>query len=108
MALDMAVADNMDVLSLSLGDGLEPYYRDNILLNAFGAMEKGIFMSCLVGNGGLDLVSRSNVVSCIATIGAGTLDRDFLTYVELDNGLNFIGVSLYHDCCGLSLDKKVP
>jgi subtilisin family serine protease len=107
-ALDKAVADGVDVLSLSLGGGLEPYYRDSISLGTFGAMEKGIFVSCSAGNGGPDPISLSNVAPWIATIGAGTLDRDFPAYVELGNGLNFTGVSLYHGRRGLPSGEQVP
>lgn len=107
-ALDKAVADGVNVLSLSLGGGLEPYYRDSISLGTFGAMERGVFVSCSAGNGGPDALSLSNVAPWIATIGAGTLDRDFPAYVELGNGKNFTGVSLYHGRLGLTPGKQVP
>lgn len=107
-ALDKAVADGVNVLSLSLGGGLEPYYRDSISLGTFGAMEKGVFVSCSAGNGGPDPISLSNVAPWIATVGAGTLDRDFPAYVKLGNGMNFTGVSLYHGRRGLPQGKQIP
>uniref|UniRef100_A0A0C9QY01 TSA: Wollemia nobilis Ref_Wollemi_Transcript_102_2799 transcribed RNA sequence n=1 Tax=Wollemia nobilis TaxID=56998 RepID=A0A0C9QY01_9CONI len=95
-AIDKGVADGVNVLSLSLGGGIAPYYRDAISLGTFGAMEKGVFVSCSAGNSGPDAVSLSNVAPWIATIGASTLDRDFPAFIRLGNGMNYSGVSLYH------------
>ncbi|KAL4181065.1 hypothetical protein AMTRI_Chr12g235490 [Amborella trichopoda] len=94
-AMDRAVADGVHILSLSLGGGSIDYDRDSIAVGAFGAMEHGVFVSCSAGNSGSDTYSVSNVAPWIATIGAGTLDRDFPAYVALGNGQNFSGVSLY-------------
>ncbi|KAJ0560827.1 putative cucumisin [Helianthus annuus] len=58
-------------------------------------MEKGILVSCSAGNAGPTSYSLSNVSPWITTVGAGTLDRDFLAYVSLGNGRNYSGVSLY-------------
>ncbi|ERN11298.1 subtilisin-like protease SBT1.8 [Amborella trichopoda] len=93
--MDRAVTDGVDVLSLSLGGGAAPYYRDAIAIGAFSAAEKGVFVSCSAGNAGPDASTLANVAPWIATIGAGTLDRDFPAYVLLDNNQRFTGVSLY-------------
>uniref|UniRef100_A0A0D6QUJ4 Subtilisin-like protease n=1 Tax=Araucaria cunninghamii TaxID=56994 RepID=A0A0D6QUJ4_ARACU len=95
-AIDKAVGDGVNVLSLSLGGGIAPYYRDAISLGTFGAMERGVFVSCSAGNSGPDPISLSNVAPWLATIGASTLDRDFPAYIRLGNGMNYSGVSLYH------------
>ncbi|XP_054822891.1 subtilisin-like protease SBT1.7 [Prosopis cineraria] len=94
-AMDKAIDDNVDVLSLSLGGGVANYYQDNIAIGAFAAMQKGIFISCSAGNAGPSTSSLSNVAPWITTVGAGTLDRDFPAYVSLGNGKNYSGVSLY-------------
>lgn len=93
--LDRAVQDGVHVLSLSLGGGAVPYYKDGIALGAFGAMEKGIFVSCSAGNSGPDPMTLANVAPWITTIGASTLDRDFPSPVVLGNGAMYNGVSLY-------------
>ncbi|KAK4266084.1 hypothetical protein QN277_027056 [Acacia crassicarpa] len=93
--MDRAIQDGVDVLSLSLGGGSAPYFRDTIAIGAFAAMERGIFVSCSAGNSGPGKASVANVAPWIMTVGAGTLDRDFPAYVSLGNKKRFIGVSLY-------------
>ncbi|KAA8522624.1 hypothetical protein F0562_013015 [Nyssa sinensis] len=94
-AMDKAIYDNVNVLSMSLGGGMSDYYRDSVAIGAFAAMEKGILVSCSAGNAGPSSYSLSNVAPWITTVGAGTLDRDFPAFVSLGNGLNYSGVSLY-------------
>ncbi|PIN18391.1 Tripeptidyl-peptidase II [Handroanthus impetiginosus] len=103
-ALDKAIDDNVNVLSLSLGGGMSDYYRDSVAIGAFAAMEKGILVSCSAGNAGPSAYSLSNVAPWLTTVGAGTLDRDFPAFVSLGNGKNFSGVSLYR---GDSLPGKL-
>lgn len=76
-AVDKAVADGVNVLSISLGGGVSSYYHDSLSVAAFGAMEKGVFVSCSAGNAGPDPVSLTNVSPWITTVGASTMDRDF-------------------------------
>ncbi|XP_020235553.1 subtilisin-like protease SBT1.8 [Cajanus cajan] len=93
--MDHAIQDGVDVLSLSLGGGSAPYFRDTIAIGAFSAVEKGIFVSCSAGNSGPEKASLANVAPWIMTVGAGTLDRDFPAYAVLGNKKRFTGVSLY-------------
>ncbi|WZZ03385.1 hypothetical protein YC2023_089306 [Brassica napus] len=94
-AMDRAILDGVDVLSLSLGGGSAPYYRDTIAIGSFSAMEKGVFVSCSAGNSGPTRSSVANVAPWVMTVGAGTLDRDFPAYANLGNGKRLVGVSLY-------------
>lgn len=94
-AMDRAILDGVDVLSLSLGGGSAPYYRDTIAIGAFSAMEKGVFVSCSAGNSGPTRASVANVAPWVMTVGAGTLDRDFPAFAILGNGKRLVGVSLY-------------
>ncbi|PKI43493.1 hypothetical protein CRG98_036095, partial [Punica granatum] len=93
--MDRAIADGVDVLSMSLGGGSAQYYRDTIAIGAFTAMERGILVSCSAGNSGPARASLANVAPWIMTVGAGTLDRDFPAYVVLGDKSRFTGVSLY-------------
>ncbi|KAI3408800.1 uncharacterized protein J3R85_019998 [Psidium guajava] len=94
-AMEKAIDDGVNVLSLSLGGGTSGFDRDSVAIGAFAAAEKGIFVSCSAGNAGPSSYSLSNAAPWIATVGAGTLDRDFPAFVSLGNGKNFSGVSLY-------------
>ncbi|VAI02517.1 unnamed protein product [Triticum turgidum subsp. durum] len=93
--MDAAVADGCGVLSLSLGGGSADYARDSVAIGAFAAMEQNVLVSCSAGNAGPGSATLSNVAPWITTVGAGTLDRDFPAYVQLGNGKNYTGVSLY-------------
>lgn len=93
--MDRAIRDGVDVLSLSLGGGSGPYFRDTIAIGAFAAMERGIFVSCSAGNSGPSKASLANVAPWLMTVGAGTLDRDFPASALLGNKKRFAGVSLY-------------
>ncbi|OEL19476.1 Subtilisin-like protease SBT1.8 [Dichanthelium oligosanthes] len=93
--IDAAVADGVGVLSLSLGGGAAPYFRDTVAVGAFGAAAAGVFVSCSAGNSGPSGATVSNSAPWVATVGAGTLDRDFPAYVTLSTGARLAGVSLY-------------
>ncbi|XP_059629408.1 subtilisin-like protease SBT1.3 [Cornus florida] len=107
-AVDQAVADGVNVLSISLGGGVSSYYRDSLAIAAFGAMEKGVFVSCSAGNGGPDPISLTNVSPWITTVGASTMDRDFPATVKLGTGKTMAGVSLYKGRMNLSKKKQYP
>ncbi|KAK4368578.1 hypothetical protein RND71_012370 [Anisodus tanguticus] len=102
--MDRAILDGVDVLSLSLGGGSGPYYRDTIAVGAFSAMERGIVVSCSAGNSGPAKASLANTAPWIMTVGAGTIDRDFPAFAVLGNGKKITGVSLYS---GNGMGKKL-
>ncbi|XP_072957199.1 subtilisin-like protease SBT1.3 [Typha angustifolia] len=107
-AVDRAVADGVDILSISLGGGISSYYRDSLSVSAFGAMEMGVFVACSAGNGGPDPISLTNVSPWITTVGASTMDRDFPARIKLGNGINSTGVSLYKGRRNLLPQKQYP
>ncbi|XP_055826022.1 subtilisin-like protease SBT1.3 [Solanum dulcamara] len=107
-AVDQAVADGVNVLSISLGGGVSSYNRDSLSIAAFGAMEKGVFVSCSAGNGGPDPISLTNVSPWITTVGASTMDRDFPATVKLGTGKIVTGASLYKGRKDLSTQKQYP
>lgn len=94
-AMEKAIDERVDILSMSIGGSISEYYRDTVAVGAFTAMKKGILVSCSAGNAGPDSGSLSNLAPWITTVGAGTIDRDFPAYVILGDGRNFTGASLY-------------
>ncbi|XP_025012041.2 subtilisin-like protease 3 [Ricinus communis] len=94
-AMDAAIEDGVDVLSLSLGIGSHPFYDDVIALGAYAAIQKGIFVSCSAGNSGPDSSSLSNEAPWILTVGASSVDRAIRATVLLGNNTELNGESLF-------------
>ncbi|XP_015085422.1 subtilisin-like protease SBT1.7 [Solanum pennellii] len=94
-AMDSAIDDGVDILSMSLGGGPIPFHRDNIAIGAYSATERGILVSCSAGNSGPSLITAGNTAPWILTVGASTLDRKIKATVKLGNGEEFEGESAY-------------
>ncbi|XP_047170764.1 CO(2)-response secreted protease [Vigna umbellata] len=85
-AFDDAIADGVDVLSLSLGasPGFRPdLTSDPIAIGAFHAVERGIVVACSAGNDGPSSNTVVNDAPWILTVAASTIDRDFQSDVVL-------------------------
>ncbi|KAL6897336.1 hypothetical protein ACP4OV_007032 [Aristida adscensionis] len=83
---DDAIADGVDVLSVSLG--ASPYFRpdfseDPIAIGAFHAVAKGVAVVCSAGNSGPDAGTVVNAAPWILTVAASTIDRNFESDVVL-------------------------
>lgn len=94
-AIEQAITDGVDVLSLSLGGSSRPYYSDNLAIAAFGAIQKGVLVSFSAGNSGPTVSSVSNIAPWVMTVAASYTDRVFPTKVQLGDGRTFTGASLY-------------
>ncbi|KAJ7972581.1 Subtilisin-like protease [Quillaja saponaria] len=94
-AMDVAIRDGVDILSLSLGGLPVPLYDDSIAIGSFRAMEHGISVICAAGNNGPIPSSVANAAPWITTIGASTLDRRFPAIVHMSNGEALYGESMY-------------
>ncbi|XP_027108689.1 subtilisin-like protease SBT1.7 [Coffea eugenioides] len=95
-AMDAAIDDGVDILSLSIGGSSKPFYTDSVALGAYTAMEKGILVSCSAGNGGPSNQSLENEAPWILTVGASTIDRKIVATALLGNKEEFDGESLYN------------
>lgn len=95
---DRAVADGVDVISVSIGGGsgvTAPFYLDPIAIGAYGAVSWGVFVATSAGNEGPTSMSVTNLAPWLATVGAGTIDRNFPAEIVLGDGRRLSGVSLY-------------
>ncbi|MCD7466882.1 hypothetical protein HAX54_003961 [Datura stramonium] len=94
-ALDAAIDDGVDVLSLSIGGYSAPFYDDSIATGAFAAIQKGIFVSSSAGNDGPLNSTLSNEAPWILTVGASTHDRKIVATAVLGNGQEYEGESAF-------------
>ncbi|GJZ87364.1 subtilisin-like protease SBT1.2 [Tanacetum coccineum] len=94
-AMDAAIEEGVDVLSLSLGGASLPFYQDGIAIGAFSAIQKGIFVSCSAANSGPFNSTLSNEAPWILTVGASTVDRNIRATVYLGNEALLDGESLF-------------
>ncbi|KAL5981347.1 hypothetical protein ACLOJK_015402 [Asimina triloba] len=96
-ALDEAIADGVDVASMSVGGDADDYFKDSIAIGAFHAVKNGITVVCSAGNDGPHPSKVSNVAPWIITVAASTNDRKFPSYIKLGNNEQYEGQSLSPD-----------
>jgi len=78
-AIDDAINDGVDVLSLSLR------FRDQEIPGTLHAVERGITVVFSAGNDGAAAQTVSNTVPWVLTVAASTIDRSFPTVISLGN-----------------------
>ncbi|KAL5062494.1 hypothetical protein RYX36_024231 [Vicia faba] len=94
-AIDAAISDGVDVLSLSFGNNDVSLYEDPVAIATFAAMEKGVFVTTSAGNEGPAHRTIHNGTPWVITVAAGTMNRDFQGTLTLGNGSKIVGLSLY-------------
>ncbi|KAL8241065.1 hypothetical protein R6Q59_014420 [Mikania micrantha] len=94
-AFDDAIADGVDIISLSVG-GSYPldYFEDSIAIGAFHSMKNGILTSNSAGNSGPSPGSISNLSPWSLSVAASSIDRKFLTQVLLGNNISYEGPAI--------------
>ncbi|XP_022932385.1 subtilisin-like protease SBT5.3 isoform X3 [Cucurbita moschata] len=93
-SFEAAISDGVDVLSVSLGGGIQEFSDDLIAIGSFHAVKNGITVVCSAANSGPSEGTVLNVAPWIITVGASTIDRLFTSYVVLGDKRQFKGESL--------------
>ncbi|XP_027771472.1 subtilisin-like protease SBT3.4 isoform X2 [Solanum pennellii] len=93
MAIDEAIHDGVDILSISLGLEIPLYadidMRNGIAFASFHAVIKGITVICSGGNEGPYPQTVVNISPWILTVAASSIDRSFPTLITLGNNQTF-------------------
>ncbi|RLM58807.1 hypothetical protein C2845_PM18G09890 [Panicum miliaceum] len=89
-AMDDAVGDGVDVLSLSLGGLTESH-------GSLHLVARGVTVVFSAGNWGPVPGTVLNAYPWVISVAAGTMDRSFPTEISLGNGEKLVGQSAYHD-----------
>ncbi|KAK1320856.1 hypothetical protein QJS10_CPA03g01762 [Acorus calamus] len=94
-AFDDAIADGVDIISLSVGSPFaSDYFEDPIAIGAFHAMKRGILTSNSAGNSGPAPSTVSNVSPWSLTVAASSIDRKMVADVMLGNGKTYEGIAV--------------
>ncbi len=87
-AVDRAVADGVDVLSVSVAGSSDP--ADTLSRAFLGAASAGVFVATAAGNDGPQAGSVGNTAPWVTTVGAST-HRAYQGSVRLGDGTEYVG-----------------
>ncbi|RDX65814.1 Subtilisin-like protease SBT2.6, partial [Mucuna pruriens] len=98
-AIDQAVFDGVDILSLSVGPNSPPAATKTTFLNPFdatllGAVKAGVFVAQAAGNGGPFPKTLVSYSPWIASVAAAIDDRRYKNHLILGNGKTLAGIGL--------------
>ncbi|KAI4305935.1 hypothetical protein L6164_029261 [Bauhinia variegata] len=94
-AYDDAIADGVDIITLSLGPVSPPdFIDDSVAIGSFHAMAKGILTVNSAGNEGPDRESVESIAPWLLSVAASTIDRGFIDKVSLGDGRTIVGQSI--------------
>lgn len=97
-AFDDAIADGVDVITISLGGVVVDVDVDPIAIGSFHAMTRGIVTTGAFGNAGPYLETGQNVAPWIISVAAGYTDRKFVTTVVNGDAIALPVRSFYLTC----------
>ncbi|KAL0392085.1 UNVERIFIED_CONTAM: Subtilisin-like protease SBT3 [Sesamum radiatum] len=84
--IDQAVADGVDIISISLGVRSTLLYENPLSIASFGAREKGILVSLSAGNRGPSVRTIRSGIPWAVVVTSGTVDRWLAGSLTLGNG----------------------
>ncbi|KAK4774452.1 hypothetical protein SAY86_009387 [Trapa natans] len=93
-AFDDAIADGVDIISASFGGSAKSYFTDSTAIGSFHAMKAGILTSNSAGNEGPNPFTVSSVSPWLLSVAASTIDREFITKVQIGDGKIYEGLSI--------------
>ncbi|WP_201761792.1 S8 family serine peptidase [Nonomuraea sp. K271] len=91
-AIDDAVADGVDVINFSIGDGYDEFDPTDVAF--FNAAAAGVFVATAAGNSGPGAGTLDNAQAWVTTVAAGTHDVRYTKAVTLGDGATYEGVGL--------------
>ncbi|CAO2203227.1 unnamed protein product [Urochloa humidicola] len=111
-AVDDAVGDGVDVVSISVGTGSAfqsgDFLSDPIALGALHAHRRSVLVVCSGGNDGPNPYTVVNSAPWILTVAASSIDRSFRSAVALGNGAVVEGVAINLSNMSLGGGKYYP
>ncbi|RID41292.1 hypothetical protein BRARA_J01265 [Brassica rapa] len=93
-AFDDAIADGVDLITLSLDGYIKSFEQEPNSIGAFHAMAKGVLTVNSADNSGPTPASISSVAPWIFTVAASNTNRGFVNKVVLGNGKKIEGKSV--------------
>ncbi|KAI3460197.1 hypothetical protein Pfo_016860 [Paulownia fortunei] len=93
--IDQAVADGVDILSISLSNRNTNLYENPLSIASFGAREKGILVCLSAGNRGPSVRTIRSGIPWAVVVASGTVDRWFAGTLTLGNGKTITGWSTF-------------
>jgi subtilisin family serine protease len=96
-AIDAAVKDGVDIISISLlAYEMRPFYNNILAIATFGVERAGVVVVIAGGNSGPRASTVDNAAPWVTTVGASTVDRLFPAKLHLGDGTVLTGQSLYN------------
>ncbi|XP_057856879.1 subtilisin-like protease SBT1.5 [Cryptomeria japonica] len=90
-AMDEAVADGVDIISISIGSSDVPFYQSSRAIATFGVIEKGFPVFASMGNREPNSSSLSNPIPWVTTVGFIGINRGRSSQcyvIRMDNVIN--------------------
>jgi hypothetical protein len=94
-AFDDAIADGVDLITVSISGYPTAFEKDSISIGSFHAMEKGILTVQSAGNDGPSSSTTGSLAPWLLSAAASNTDHNFVDKVVLGNGKTII-VSIYN------------